>query len=130
MTRTVSPPSIPQSLARVRTMSRPWRRVASLIAGAQGPPLSSTSIGAAAGALVFRPLRGPELGDLELTASAFSVGLARRDVALSSVMAAAWCQRARLGSGVAPAGLVARPGAGSQVLACYTAIGVFTHPEW
>jgi hypothetical protein len=44
MVRTVSSPSMPQSLARVQTMSSPWRRVGSLMAGAQRPPLSSTSI--------------------------------------------------------------------------------------
>ena len=44
MVRVACPPSMPQSAARARTMSSPWCRVGSLVAGVQRPPLSSISI--------------------------------------------------------------------------------------
>jgi hypothetical protein len=37
-------PSMPQSLARARRMSKPWCPAGSLMAGVQGPPSSWTSI--------------------------------------------------------------------------------------
>jgi len=79
---------------------------------------------------MFSSAEAPELGDLELMAGLPFVSFRAAGCGAKFGEGGGSVQRARLRSGVAPARLVARPGAGPRVLACYTAIGVFAHPEW